>query len=85
MDLIIIMIASFCIGQIIPEVLQPFLFKIKKKIGVKRLKPIDCSVCLSFWFTLFLALSETSFKISILSAVIVFSLSIKYELNKIKR
>jgi hypothetical protein len=82
MNLLIIMSAAFCIGQIIPEVIQPYLFRLKKRFGLRRLKPFDCSACLSFWSALFLSLGETNIKISILSSTIVFSLTVKYELKK---
>jgi hypothetical protein len=83
MNLIVIMAASFCIGQIIPEQLRPLLWKLKKKIGLRRLKPFDCEACLSFWFTLFLSLTETTVLLSILSAIVVFCITVKYEMKKI--
>jgi hypothetical protein len=85
MNLIVIMAASFCIGQIIPEQLRPYLWKLRKKFGLRRLKPFDCEACLSFWFTLFLSITETTVLIAILSAIIVFCLTVKYEINKLKQ
>lgn len=82
MNLLLIMSAAFCIGQIIPVIIQPYLFRLKKRFGLRRLKPFDCSACLSFWSTLFLSFGETSIKFSILSSLVVFCLTVKYELKK---
>lgn len=82
MNTFLIIAAGFCFGQIIPYILQPYLLRIKARLKVKRLKPLDCEACTAFWCTLFLCLTETNIKYSILAAIVAFCLAIEYEKKK---
>jgi hypothetical protein len=89
MEIFIIMLAAFLLGQSVPTFFKPVICAVKAKTGKRRVKPLDCEACSSFWLALifgiiFISNSFTGTLFSILMATVVFKATCLYERFKLK-
>lgn len=84
MFLIPVFAIAFLIGQFVPRLLQPLIFRIKKITKQRRCKPFDCEACLSFWAALIGSTFFTNIVFALLISTAVFYFTVWIEKLKIE-
>lgn len=83
MKYILIMLFAFIASEVLVVYGQPFFNWVKAKLNTRRVKPLDCPPCLSFWLTAIILLLTGAFWLwAFLSAGAVFQLSCMYQRYK---
>lgn len=67
---------SIAWGRNIPDIFLNQINAIKKRFGLRRLKPLDCANCLSFWICAITMFIKTDALTAILIGGIAFQLSV---------